>query len=167
MSTMTVSKSSTLTAECINPVISAVRNVFETMLGCTPNRVGLSLKEATMPGYELSAVIGISGKIAGTIVLNLPLQTASQVLNRLLGSDDPPATSLTSEVCDSVGELANMIAGSSKAQMEKLELSISIPNIVSGPQHEIHYPSNVRPICLLYQSEIGPFAIEAGFATKD
>ena len=47
--------------------------------------------------------------------------------------------------------------------MEQLELSISIPNIVSGKDHNVHYPSNVTPICIVYDSEIGPFAIEVGF----
>jgi len=137
------------------------------MLGCTPTRTGLKFRETEMPGYELSAVIGISGKIAGTIVLSLPLETAGHVLDRMLGTDSPSATEMTSEICDSVGELANMIAGSAKAQMEKLELSISIPNVVSGKAHEIRFPSNVRPICLNYMSEIGPFAIEAGFSNPN
>jgi len=47
--------------------------------------------------------------------------------------------------------------------MERLELSISIPNIVSGVDHVIHYPSNVRPICISFESEVGSFAIEVGF----
>jgi chemotaxis protein CheX len=154
------STASSLTADYINPVISATRNVFETMLGCTPRRTGLLLKENMTPRYELSAVIGISGKAAGTIVLSLARETALQVLNRMLGME---ATEINTEVCDAVGELTNMIAGSAKAKMEKLELSISIPNIVSGKNHTIHYPSNVTPICIVFESEIGCFAIEVGF----
>jgi chemotaxis protein CheX len=157
----TVTQSSALTAECINPVMTAVKTVFETMLSCTPKRTGLTLKETMEPHYELSAVIGISGKTAGTIVVSLSLGTAVQVLNRMVGIE---ATEITTEVCDSVGELANMIAGSAKSNMEKLELSISVPNVVSGKDHEIHFPSNVKPICIIYESELGPFAVQAGFS---
>lgn len=156
-----VAQSSALTAEYINPVISATRTVFETMLGCTPTRTGLALKDDRSPLYELSAVIGISGRTAGTIVVSLSQHAALQVLSRLVGVE---ATSINTEVCDAVGELTNMIAGSAKAQMERLQLSISIPNVVSGKDHEVHFPSNVRPICIQFSSEIGDFAILVGFS---
>ncbi|MGE3313461.1 MAG: chemotaxis protein CheX [Planctomycetaceae bacterium] len=156
-----VAQSSAMTAEYINPVISATRTVFETMLNCTPTRTGLALKDDRSPLYELSAVIGISGKAAGTIVVSLSHRAALQVLSRMVGIE---ATSINTEVCDAVGELTNMIAGSAKAQMERLQLSISIPNVVSGKDHEVHFPSNVRPICIQFDSEIGEFAILVGFS---
>ena len=159
-----VATKSTLTADYINPVVTATRTVFQTMLGCTPTRTGLVLKEKMSPHYELSAVIGISGKVAGTIVLSLSRGAALQVLNRMVGVE---AQEITTEVCDAVGELTNMIAGSAKSQMERLELSISLPNIVSGDDHVVHFPSNVQPICLIFESEIGPFAIEVGFSGLD
>ena len=67
------------------------------------------------------------------------------------------------DVCDAVGELANMVAGAAKAQLEQLSLSLSIPNVVSGPQHKVHYPSNVQPVSARFESEIGDFAVEFGF----
>jgi len=159
--TATIEKSSALTATCINPVLTATRQVFETMLNCTPTRRGLALKESGVPGFELSAVVGITGKASGTIVLSLSLETALETLNRMVGIQ---ASEITAEVCDAVGELTNMIAGAAKAQLEELALSISIPNIVSGRNHEVHYPSNVSPICIMYDSDIGPFAIEVGLS---
>ncbi|VAX35831.1 Chemotaxis protein CheX [hydrothermal vent metagenome] len=158
----TASPTSSLTAEYINPIIKATVDVFEMMLECTPRRTGLSLKSNTSPSYELSAVIGVSGKAAGTIVLSLSLETALGVLEGMLGIQE---TEITSEVCDAAGELTNMIAGSAKAQLEQHELSISIPNIISGVGHEIHYPSSVQPFCLTFESDLGPFAIEVGFTS--
>jgi len=152
--------SSAQTAEYINPVISATRTVFETMLNCTPKRTALILKETMSSRHELSAVIGVTGKVAGTIVLSLSREAALEVLNRMVGVE---AEDINTEVCDAAGELTNMIAGAAKAQMERLELSISIPNIVSGVEHEVHYPSSVTPFCIVFESEIGPFAIEVGF----
>jgi chemotaxis protein CheX len=149
------------TATYVNPVISATKTVFETMLNCTPRRTGLALKENLSPPHEVSAVIGVTGKAAGTIVLSLSRQTAFEVLNRLVGVQ---AKEVNSEVCDAVGELTNMIAGAAKAQMAQLALSISIPNIISGPNHVVHYPSNVTPISIVFDSDLGPFAIEVGFA---
>jgi len=158
----TATPTSSLTAEYINPVISATVNVFETMLGCTPRRTSLSLKTENAPLHELSAVIGVSGKAAGTIVLSLSTQTALGVLEAMLGIVE---TEINTEVCDATGELTNMIAGAAKAQLEKYDLSISIPNIISGKGHEIHYPSRVQPFCITFDSDLGPFAIEIGFTS--
>lgn len=151
---------SALTAECINPVISSTLTVFETMLNVTPVRTGLALKSSREPAHAISAVIGVTGKIAGTIVLSMSSTASFGVLDRMVGIE---ATEINADVCDAIGELTNMIAGAAKAQMEKLELSISIPNIISGPNHNVHYPSNVQPICIDFDSDIGAFAIEVGF----
>lgn len=153
---------SSLTAAYINPVILATRKVFETMLECTPKRTGLSLKESTVEKLVVSAVIGISGNATGTIIVRLSRQAAFAVLDRMVGVE---ASEINSDVCDAIGELTNMIAGAAKARMSELNLSISIPNIISGEDHEVFYPSNVEPICLSYESEIGPFAIEVGFTS--
>jgi chemotaxis protein CheX len=70
MSTSAPSQGSALEAEFINPLISATRTVFETMLQCSPKRTGLVPKQTMSPRHELSAVIGVTGKVAGTIVLS-------------------------------------------------------------------------------------------------
>jgi chemotaxis protein CheX len=152
---------SVLTADYVNPVISATRTCFQTMLGCTPRRIGLMFKDGSVQKHEISAVIGISGQAAGTIVLSLSKSAALQVYERMLENVE---SEITPDVRDAVGELTNMIAGQAKAQLAQFELSVSIPNVVSGENHVVHFPSNVRPILIPFESEIGPFAIEVGFA---
>ncbi|MBA4031892.1 MAG: chemotaxis protein CheX [Planctomyces sp.] len=159
------SATSRITAEYVNPVIAATRTVFSTMLGATANRTGLSLRtEAALSSGTssgVSAVIGISGQAAGTLVLNLTTSTAIEVLRRLIGTE---ARDVNAEVCDAVGEITNMIAGHAKAQLAKYSLSISIPNVVSGADHTVHFPSNVIPMVLSFDSDLGPFTIEVGFS---
>lgn len=151
---------SALTAEYTNPVIAATRSVFEMMLGCTPVRTGLRLKAQGETSQDVSAVIGISGKAAGTIIVGLSRDTACQVLQRMVGS---AATEVTPEVCDAVGELTNMIAGAAKAQLAKYELSISLPNVVTGHSYVMHAPTDVHPLLISFDSEIGPLTIEVAF----
>ncbi|MCA9039859.1 MAG: chemotaxis protein CheX [Planctomycetaceae bacterium] len=154
---------SELTSSCINPVLSATKSVFEAMLGCTPIRKGIALKDSSRPRYEISAVIGITGRANGTIAVSLKASTAMEVLYRLVGIQ---ADEMNAEVCDAVGELTNIIVGNAKAKMEELQLSISIPNIITSSGHNVHYPSKVHPICIEFDSEIGPFTIEVGFAPE-
>jgi chemotaxis protein CheX len=152
--------SSQLTAEYVNPLIVATRNVFELMLDCVPNRTGLRLRSADDPRHEVSAVIGVTGRAVGTIVLSLSQRAACEALKRMIGTE---TSQITGEVCDAVGELMNMIAGNAKGQLAKYELSVSLPNVISGGNHRIHFPSNVRPMVIAFESEIGPLTIEVGF----
>jgi chemotaxis protein CheX len=132
------------------------------MLGCTPKRVGLKLKDDQGASFAVSGVIGITGRAVGTIVFCMTESMAREVLKRMVGTEAP---TINAEVCDAVGELTNMIAGSAKAQLAHLELSISLPNVISGDPHSVHYPSEIKPFIILFDSEMGPFAIEAGFSS--
>jgi chemotaxis protein CheX len=148
------------TADYVNPVIQATQSVFEMMLGCTPRRTGLRLKRAPEPPPEVSGVIGISGRAAGTIIVGLPRQVAFGVLERMLGT---VTHEINDEVCDAVGELTNMIAGAAKAKLSQFELSISLPSVVTGEGYLMHYPKNVHPFEIEFDSELGAFSIEVAF----
>ena len=151
---------STSEADYINPVISSTQNVFDTMLDATAKRIGLKLKTENTPEFDVSAVVGMTGLVQGTLVLSFSEAMSLAVLDRMVGAK---ATEVNNEVCDAIGEIANMIAGGAKAQLAALELSLGIPNVVTGPGHVVHYPSSVRPICISFDSDIGPFSIEVGF----
>ncbi len=144
----------------INPVISSTKNVFEMMLEAKVARTGLQLKSDNTPAHEVSAVIGLAGMVQGTIVLSFSERVACSILNQLVGVT---ADQIDHEVCDAVGEVANMVAGGAKAQLAQYDLNLSIPNVVTGTGHVIHFPSNVMPICISFESDFGPFTIEVGF----
>ncbi|HBN78853.1 MAG TPA: chemotaxis protein CheX [Planctomycetaceae bacterium] len=158
-----IKKTSELTAQIINPLVTSTKDTFEMMLECTPKRGGLSLKTKHVPEYELSAVIGITGNAVGTIVLSVKKETALNIYEAMLGTK---AQEIDHEVMDAIGEITNMIAGGAKAKLESLSLSISIPNLISGKGHEVHYPTDVTPICLSFESAMGGFCVEAGFASS-
>ncbi len=160
---MTTLMDSNLTAEAVNPLMAATAEVFEMMIGCKPTRTGLFLKEPSPLTYEVSAAIGITGRANGLVVLSLSKQAAIGVYMGMLGI---AAQRIDAAVLDAVGELTNMVVGMAKARMASLELSISIPNMVHGREHTIHFPSSVQPICITFDAPVGPFAIEAGFTAN-
>lgn len=149
------------TTNLLNPIIISVIRTFETMLECVPKRVGLELKHDQTPSYPLSAIVALTGRINGTIVFSVSESVSLEVMQRLVGF---APESINEEVCDAVGEVANMIAGSAKAQLAHLNLSLGIPNIVQGADLRVHYPAEVQhPMCIHFDSDIGPFMIEFGF----
>jgi chemotaxis protein CheX len=147
----------------INPFVKSISNVFNMMLDCSIKRTGLCFKDSNSPSYEVSAVIGLSGKANGSVVLSLSRPVAYLVVERMLGQE---ADQIDAEVVDAVGELTNMIAGSAKSHLSQYELSLGIPNVIVGRNHTIFFPSNVRPLCIQFETPAGPIALEVGLDTK-
>lgn len=147
--------------EYINPFIASLTNAFRTMLGCEVRRGKVSVKSDRAPMHEISGVIGLSGMAAGTVVLSLSTAVALKAASTLLMYE---ATEVNDDVVDAVGELTNMVAGGAKAQLAEFQLSVSLPNVITGRGHEIRFPSQVTPICVPFESDWGPLAVEVGFA---
>ncbi len=147
--------------EFINPFVNSLTRTFETMLNCQIQRGSLVLKHDTGSSYPISGIIGLSGNAVGTIVLSLSEDVAKQAASVMLMTE---MKTIDDDVVDAVGELANMVAGAAKVELEKYELSISLPNVVTGPDHHVRFPSDVTPFCVPFDTDFGPMALEVGFA---
>ncbi len=147
--------------EYINPFISSLGTVFRTMLQCEVKRGAIKLKEGKKPGHPISGVIGLSGNAVGTVVLSMSEELAMKAASTMLLTE---TTEVSADVLDAVGELTNMVAGRAKSQLEELHLSVSLPNIITGSDHEIRFPSNVTPICVPFDTEWGALSLEVGLA---
>jgi chemotaxis protein CheX len=148
--------------EYINPFIAATTDVFDTMVGMELHRGSPYVKEGFQPSHEVSAVIGLSGKAArGTVVLSLDREVAIRVAAVLL-QEQPPE--LNGDVADAMGEMANMIAGKAKAELEHLAMNLGLPTVVTGKGHSIEFPRNAMRICIPFSCACGPLALEVGLA---
>ncbi len=148
-------------AEHINPFIRALVKSFDTMVGCKVRRGEIHLKGAEGTPYEVSGIIGLSGKAVGTVVLALSREVALKAASAMLMFE---AEELDDDVIDAVGELANMVAGAAKAELAEFDMSVSLPNVITGRGHVVRFPSNVTPICIPFECQWGPLAVEVGLA---
>ena len=149
-------------AEFINPFIHSLQRAFLTMLNCSVQRGQLSLNSDSRASHEISGVIGLTGQAVGAVVLSLSRPVALKAASTMLLCE---YSEINEDVVDAVGELANMVAGAAKAELEQYSLAVSLPNVITGKDHEIHFPSNVTPICIPFSSPWGPLALEVGLAT--
>lgn len=147
----------------INPFIESARNVFGTMLDCPIKRDGISLKNSTSPTYEVSAVIGLSGKVCGSVVFSLSRPVALGIVKRMLDLD---TDQINADVADAIGELTNMIAGGAKASFAQYSMSLGLPNVIIGRNHLVLFPGTVHPLCVHFQTPWGPMALEVGLDTR-
>ncbi len=158
-----VATSASLTASIVNPILLATIETFDMMLSCKVSRKSLAIKTPETAFYGITAVIGLTGTAAGTICVSFPQETAFACVRRLL---DMEFTEVNALVCDSVGEFANMIAGSAKDKLSQAALNLGIPTVVRGEKHHVDFPSNSQPMCVTYESELGPFMIAFGFVNR-
>jgi CheY-specific phosphatase CheX len=101
--------------------------------------------------------IGFSGKAKGTVVLSAGREVALGVAESLLG--ERPA-GINADVTDAMGEVANMIAGQAKAQLEQFAMSVSLPTVITGKGHCIEFPRNITPISIPFRCDWGSLALE-------
>ncbi|MBN1910811.1 MAG: chemotaxis protein CheX [Pirellulales bacterium] len=147
--------------EYINPFVTSLKNTFQTMLNCDTKRGQVCLQDGSTSRHPVSGVIGLTGKAVGTVVLNLSENVALKAAATLLLTEMP---SINDEVLDAVGELTNMVTGAAKAELEEYELKVSLPNVITGANHEIHFPSDVTPVCVPFETEWGKLTLEVGLA---
>ena len=147
--------------EYINPFLSSTISAFDTMLQCHLERGEPFAKNSHNPENEISGIIGLSGKAQGIVVLGLNREAALSATEAML-LERPPE--INGEVTDAVGELANIIAGGAKAKLEHLELSVSLPTVITGKHYCVDFPSKVTPICIPFDSSWGSITVEVGIS---
>jgi len=146
-------------AEYIDPFLVSTISAFDTMLKCALTRGTPYVKTGAQPEHEVSGVIGLSGKARGTVVLSLSCEAALKATAVLL-QEHP--MEINADVADAVGELTNIIAGDTKAKLEHLQMSVSLPAVITGKCHCVEFPKKVTPISIPFESAWGRITVEVG-----
>ena len=144
----------------MNPFILSVSNAMKTMLGIAPERLQPFLKYDTTSQSDISGIIGFADKnISGSLALSFPTETALEVYKLMMGET---ASSITADVKDVVGELANIVAGGAKTEFSKTGLTfpISLPTVILGKNHTISHKFNVPIVVIPLKINENPFYME-------
>lgn len=141
----------------IIPFIKSVQNVFETMLQLPVQMGQPELKQGGDSGHDVSAIIGMSGDVEGSVVLSFPTETAERVVALFTGTELDAGHE---DFADAVGELVNMVSGGAKAQFGGKEVSISCPSVVVGQSHQVYGRKDVVAISIPCDCDCGLFNVE-------
>ncbi|HPD32654.1 MAG TPA: chemotaxis protein CheX [Phycisphaerae bacterium] len=148
----------------INPFILAVQNVFKTMLNVEVLVSKPLIKTKESPTSDVSAIIGLSGPVSGSVTLCFSKQVAVRVASTLAGTE--LSVYEPADLTDALGELTNMVAGQAKIQLPQSNITISLPRVILGDQHRL-LESRTSPVLLLpCDSSIGRFSVEVTLLTK-
>lgn len=154
-------------AELINPFIESVNDMMETMMGVLPERLPIELKTEDHAAGDVSGIIGFADKnITGAVALSFPEETVLSVYE-LMTSEK--ANSIDNSVQDTVGELANMVAGGAKRIFADrgLHFHISIPSVVVGKRHSIFHKMGTPVVIVPFILEGKPFNMEVSMKVDD
>jgi len=140
----------------INPFITSVKNVFQTMINVPFNLGKPNLRGESVPLYEISGIIGLSGDVTGCIVVSLSCVLSYQLVSALTGEE---ITKVDEDCIDAIGEITNMIAGGAKKDFPGGKTTISVPSVVIG-KHQVAYPKGVPIMTIPCETSAGRFAID-------
>jgi chemotaxis protein CheX len=113
---------------------------------------------ATWPPSEelVTAAIYFTEPWKGAMMLECVLSLAFAFTSRLMSV--PLPTTVDADVCDSLAELVNMIAGNFKALMPP-ETGISIPTIVRGRDYILQLRGSKTLSQTVFRTELGEFCL--------
>ena len=105
--------------------------------------------------YNIANAIGISGDIAGQIVIRLPVETAQRVISLFLGGE-----AKSEDLADGLGELANMITGNAKTQLDGKNVSISTPEVFASSDDQTDPQGECPVIQIPCECDAGNFVVD-------
>ncbi|MDX2495279.1 MAG: chemotaxis protein CheX, partial [Desulfuromusa sp.] len=117
-------------------IADATQEIFSNMvmLDVTP---GEPFKRADSKLINsISGIIGLTGTTKGMLAIHLPNKAAFAITTAFLGMD---VEDIDEDVCDAVGELANMLGGSIKAILdpEGSKVQLSMPSAIHGEEYSV------------------------------
>jgi len=153
-----------MNATLIRRFIEATQNVFSTMLA-TQISFDTPVPTSSLPSTgDVSSIIGFSGDVAGAAALRFPLASALKIVEAFTGEAFDEESE---DFADAIGELANMICGGAKSNLDNACVNISCPQVVIGKDHKIQKPSDAISISIPCKTPRGDFFIEVSVRSSD
>jgi chemotaxis protein CheX len=151
-------------SELINPFLKATMSTFQTMVNTTPAPSAPYVKAEPSLAHDVSGIIGLSGGAKGAVIISFPTKTALATVSAFIGLN---VSTIDADVTDAVGELANIIAGAAKADLQGLNVTISLPSVVVGTNHKVTTPKDIPSIVIPFTCTHGDFVVEVCIALSE
>ena len=117
---------------CLNDtVLAAVEEVFSTMIFMEVKESAEQQRE--IEGDNILGLITFKGDLEGCLGIHCHLSCAKAIAQNMLGMDESEELA-KAEICDSIGEVANMVMGSVKTRLQETvaNLDVSVPTVIRG-----------------------------------
>ena len=152
------------------------KEVFEKLVK-TPLTYGSpGFKEGKEIKGDVASILGLTGvrqisdesgggsaDYKAIFVLTWPLEAYIKASNLMLKEK---YTKYQYEISDVGGEICNVIVGNAKPKLEKegFTANLSIPSVIHGSKHRVHYPLGSTIVAVPLNSTYGDMTLEFGYA---
>jgi len=149
----------------INPVLRSMQNVLSTMARIDP-KVGtpkVKVKNDIIQGKNITGVMSMTGRRGNaSVAITFSEAAILHIAKNMLPGE---ITKIDGMIIDLVGELANMVLGGAKSELETggYFFQLSLPTIILGSDYLIAHKTDAPIIVLPFSMPEGEFVIEAGY----
>jgi chemotaxis protein CheX len=105
--------------------------------------------------------VGLAGSLCGVLSIRCDSLAARIMAARMLGISPEELHDNSSDTCDALGEIANMVAGNFKGKLSGIgnHCMLSVPTIIAGSHYESHSLLAANVIEVVFEFEKRPLWI--------
>ncbi len=144
----------------LSPFIENTIKVLQTMAGTQASFREVYFNNDLRIFGDISGIIGVSGDSEGTVAITLYWDLARQIIARMMKVKQEH---LNAEyIHDGVGELINMISGSTKKMFKgtPFHFNLSLPTVVAGSGHQLGHPEGSSIAVLIFDVNESAFVLQ-------
>ena len=133
---------------CLDTILlESAKEVFETMIFMDIEKCAEDKQD--IDGWALLGSITFTGTLEGCLAICCGTSCAEAISMNMLGLDTTENVG-EEEICDAMGEIANMVMGSVKSRLLDSvgNLEVSIPSVVSGRKLQNNLGEGAKKICV-------------------
>ena len=145
-------------AEFINPFLQAASEVLQSELGSTPQRGTLGLQQSAYTSDEVTAVVAVTGRVAGMVMLAMTEPTARAVVSKMMGQEFPEFDTLAQS---GIAEIGNVITGRAAVLLAEAGFSSELapPMLLLG-RNVLISTLDVQRVVIPMDTEFGKIEIQ-------
>ena len=144
--------------EYVNSFLAPAKMVWDKELGKSLDLVKAEIVSHQFTTEEVTAIIGISGTLQGSVLYGFPEGTAEAIVTIML---DGEAGCATDELgLSALGEIANMITGNAATRLAQQGFPCDIsPPVIIEPAGSRFTTLSGPQILVTFTSEVGPLTV--------
>src|SRR5689334_5143512 len=145
-------------AEFINPFLQAATEVLESELGSTPRRGTVGLQRSAYTSNDVTAVVAVTGDVAGMVLFAMNEQTAKAMVSRMMGQDFEEFDALAQS---GIAEIGNVITGRAAVLLSEAGFSSDLaPPMLLVGRNALISTLDVQRLVIPIDTELGRIEIQ-------
>ena len=152
-------------AEIINPFLQATSEVLESELGSSPVRGAIGLQRSAYTSDEVTAVVAVTGGVAGMVLFAMSDATARGIVSKMMGQDFDEFDALAQS---GIAEVGNVITGRAAVLLSEAGFpsDLAPPMLLVG-RGTLISTLDVQRLVIPIETEFGKIEVQVALKLSD